>query len=382
MYYLIKILDNGYVIRDSKTGREVSVRELDILNLINKGVNIKGVAMVNNELTFIPVSPLCFLGRVGLAKSKLVNGRIEVLDGFELESIGDGFIAKQLDRSIYNYLERNNIKSRFILSMPDVITDISDNFLCDCFDTVLYLCIDLPKSLKHIGQDAFASGFIEEIRFNGVVDEIESGSSEYRCTCLLLCNGFKDYNFRVKKLNSYSIGIHGRGSVGNIYLRDTVELGYRSIKRETRGIKVHLGRNIETISHFLNPFKYMRNCSTDSIMLTSDIIYLPDNCNLREVDLSYEIEIYDGYTAYHNSIVILSESMYSELIRRFNNGELVMKSRTVGGWLGLITYKNEYELNDLKENIGKYIMDYRTHFSNCLNWDNVNQIVRLELKRK
>lgn len=391
MLHIKSVKDDKYEVFDSDS-REVKVLSVeDIESIEASGSHIKGVAYIDNLLTITPVPPLYTTDRNELAKNRLVRGSYTGVEGFNLEVKGDRVIAKSLDEDYWDYIVKNKTDYRFVLAFPDVITDISEDFLSGCLDYFdlgyVSIVLDLPSSLKRIASNALSSeGYdakVAGIIFNGVVDEIKSTNGHSSGTCQLdEDNEIESITIRVRKLNTRSIGLPFSTSINTIYLPDTEEISFLSIASDGYS-SIYLGESIRSLSHITTPL-VKRSQDSDAIMRMADIVYLPDKCNLSQINWGrYDPTNSDLYfnDAYNSYIVVLSEDMYNDLVKRYNNGELVFNGSEFNSWVGVLTYTNEEELEDIKRNISSYIKDYKNYFSSYLNNSDFNKIKRLELKR-
>ena len=391
MLHIKSVKDDKYEVFDSDS-REVKVLSVeDIESIEASGSHIKGVAYIDNLLTITPVPPLYTTDRNELAKNRLVRGSYTGVEGFNLEVKEDRVIAKSLDEDYWDYIVKNKTDYRFVLAFPDVITDISEDFLSGCLDyfdlCYVSIVLDLPSSLKRIASSALSSedydAKVAGIIFNGVVDEIKSTNGHRSGTCQLdEDNEIESLTIRVRKLNTRSIGLPFSTSINTIYLPDTEEISFLSIASDGYS-SIYLGKSIRSLSHITTPL-VKRSQDSDAIMHMADIVYLPDNCNLSQINwdrcdpTNSDLYFKDAYNSY---IVVLSEDMYNELVKRYNNGELVFNGSEFNSWVGVLTYLNEEELEDIKKNMRSYIKDYKKYFSSYLTNSDFNKIKRLELKR-
>lgn len=390
MLHVKRVVGDKYEILDSDSN---STRVLDLESIkamVDAGAKIKGVAYIDNLLTITPVPPLYTTDSHELAKNKLLRDNYTGVKGFNLEVKGDRVIAESLDEDYWDYIVKNKTDYRFVLAFPDVITDISEDFLSGCLDyfdlCYVSIVLDLPSSLKRIASSALSSedydAKVAGIIFNGVVDEIKSTNGHRSGTCQLdEDNEIESLTIRVRKLNTRSIGLPFSTSINTIYLPDTEEISFLSIASDGYS-SIYLGESIRSLSHITTPL-VKRSQDSDAIMHMADIVYLPDNCNLSQINwdrcdpTNSDLYFKDAYNSY---IVVLSEDMYNELVKRYNNGELVFNGSEFNSWVGVLTYLNEEELEGIKKNMKKYVKDYKKYFSSYLTKDDFNKIKRLELK--
>lgn len=391
MLHIKSVKDDKYEVFDSDS-REVKVLSAEDIDFIERsGNHIKGVSYIDNLLTITPVPPLYTTDRNELAKNKLVRGNYTGVKGFNLEVKGDRVIAKSLDEDYWDYIVKNKTDYRFVLAFPDVITDISEDFLSGCLDYFdlgyVSIILDLPSSLKRIASSALSSedydAKVAGVIFNGVVDEIKSTNGHRSGTCQLdEDNEIESLTIRVRKLNTRSIGLPFSTSINTIYLPDTEEISFLSIASDGYS-SIYLGESIRSLSHITTPL-VKRSQDSDAIMHMADIVYLPDNCNLSQINwdrcdpTNSDLYFKDAYNSY---IVVLSEIMYNDLIKRYNNGELIFNGSEYNSWVGVLTYTSEEDLEDIKKNMKKYVKDYKKYFSSYLTNSDFNKIKRLRLKR-
>ena len=391
MLHIKSVKDDKYEVFDSDS-REVKVLSVeDIESIEASGSHIKGVAYIDNLLTITPVPPLYTTDRNELAKNRLVRGSYTGVEGFNLEVKRDRVIAKSLDEDYWDYIVKNKTDYRFVLAFPDIITDISEDFLSGCLDYFdlgyVSIVLDLPSSLKRIASSALSledyDAKVAGIIFNGVVDEIKSTTGHRSGTCQLdEDNEIESLTIRVRKLNTRSIGLPFSTSINTIHLPDTEEISFLSIASDGYS-SIYLGESIRSLSHITTPL-VKRSQDSDAIMRMADIVYLPDKCSLSQINWDrYDPTNSDLYfnDAYNSYIVVLSEDIYNELVKRYNNGELIFNGSELNSWVGVLTYTSEEDLEDINKNMKKYVKDYKKYFSSYLTKDDFNKIKRLELKR-
>lgn len=403
MFHVKRVVGDKYEILDSDSN---STRVLDLESIkamVDAGAKIKGVAYICGELTVTPVPPLYSLNRKELARNKLIKGNYTGVKGFDLDVDEDKgrVIAKSLTREYVEYILEHSKDNRFVLAIPDIVTDISSDFVSLCFSSLSWLkdsehinvCIDLPLSLKNINTRAFSyygkgsGAHIVSMRFNGVADEIDSSSrhsvldgSSASCTIgdtHVTVQDKSDVVIRSRVLNPYSVTLNCYTS-NHIYLPDTEILKFASIRRKFSGFNIHLGRGIRSISNFLNAVGFADKFAMD---FNPDIVFIPDGCELSMIDFSEDgLFANNVETDLSSYIAVLSESMYEELVRRYESGRLRIKTSDKKWMVGILTYRNQEELDDIEKNISNYT--YNRSFSEYFTSSSIGKFTRLRLRDK
>lgn len=345
MYYVKERVSDGYEILDSQTGEVNTLSIDDIEEMELRGIHIKGVAFIKGVLTVTPVPPLYTLNKVDLARNKLVRGSATGVLGFDLEVVGDRVIAKPLSSDFVEYVKKHKTGYNFVLSIPDIVTDISPDFLKGCIDNLerINIALDLPSSLITIGSYALCGDMsdIENIIFNGVVESIGEGNP-YRPTCELETQA-KYINIKVRNIAKNSIDLYVNSST-TLDLSDTEVLKSQSITRGIKNLNIILGTGIKYVGNFLSPIL------SDEYKDFVDIVYIPDNCQLREVDIDSNDNCNDLF-CFNTYIAVMSDSTYDDLCERYRDNRLVITHSKSRIRVGIVTYSNQVELSDIRSRL-------------------------------
>lgn len=399
MYYVVRKVGMGYEILDDSCNSKQVLDKSDIKSMVDRGMYIRGVAYIEGVLVITPVVPLYKIDRTIMARNKLLAGTHTGVSGFDLKLSGSNILALPLEEEFCHFINKHKTGDKFILVVPDGVTELDKGFLCAGFDdnedTKVY--IDLPESLKFINidalqSDAFSGLSVIGLRFNGVVDRVYGATSfsyaDYvYSSCYLGRSSFiNSYEFKVRHLETGSLewsanDTHSDNSI-RIDLPATEVLCESSIRAGGNDLEVFLGKSIETIYPFSDALFQLESISTSDIMMYSRIVYIPDNCNLNKISMG-NFSKYEDYTNCCSSyVVVLSDNEYNELKRKLLNNELVIDSSDPSCYVGVLTYSSESELKQLKDNLRRYIYNYRKYFSNYIAQNDIGKIVKLELKHE
>lgn len=311
-----------------------------------RGIHIKGVAFIKGVLTVTPVPPLYTLNKVDLARNKLVRGSATGVRGFDLEVVGDRVIAKPLSSDFVDYVKKHKTGYNFVLSIPDIVTDISPDFLKGCIDNLkrINIALDLPSSLITIGSYALREGMLSDIGniiFNGVAESIGEGK-RYRPTYELETQA-SYINIKVRNISKNSIDLYVNSNT-TLDLIDTEVLKSQSIARGIKNLNIILGTGIKYVGNFLSPI-----ISTEYKDFF-DIVYIPDNCQLREVDVGSNDNRNELF-CFNTYIAVMSDSTYDDLCERYRDNRLVITHSKSRIRVGILTYSNQVELSDIQSRL-------------------------------
>lgn len=352
----------------------------EIKGLLSVGERIKGVGYIEGELVVTPTSNLWRHDKVLMSKNKLLSGTYTGIKGFDIEFKEDGrVIALPLESSFLDFVRENAVNGRFVFAIPDIVTDLSTGFLPHWLNydkSHINIFLDLPRKLKDIQNVAIPSIdgtlVISDIQFNGVVDTVH-GTGD---TSFVIPRGNGSFTFPVVNLEYRTVGV---ADIDKLYLPSIKNLGKDSINRydSSNRLEVHLGKDLKNMYRFLNskPVPVDEILGSTKLMLTSDIIYLDEDCQLESVDLhSYRMDnkYYDCY------IFVVHESMYKKLSRKFKRKDKFGYDLV---FTGVLTYKTQDELEDIETNISMYCENHRRYFVRCLTTSDEGKVTKLELVR-
>lgn len=354
----------------------------ELWDLYDGNVKVKGCDYVGGIFTVTPVPPCYGGGRNGLAKGKMTTGYMSGIKGMILDVDEEDVVLKELTRDFYNYICNNSMDNRAVITIPDTVTRIGYNafayyYIGDIKNADFTLKFDIPESVKIIDSSAglMVNGaktiddhcfYIDDVVFNGVIDRIRGRDKDYIIGSL--SSGSEEFTLRVSHLESESLVL---SDVRRLYLPDIKILDFNAVTSD-RGrlsdIQVFLGKDLKVMRNFLN------NRGFSGFMTNATPVYFPDNCNIEYIDFRSEGTFEQSY------FFIMSEKESKRFWNRLDNGEIYLffdPEPKVA--VGLLTYKDETELNQIKDNILEYRKYYNAHFNNYLKREDLGSIIPLKL---
>lgn len=382
MLYVICKVDNGFKVYDTEDNSCNIYTSNELQDLYDSNVKVKGCDYVGGIFTVTPVPPCYGKGRDGLAKGKMTTGYMSGIKGMILDIDGDDVVLKELNKDFYSYICSIAMNSRAVITIPDTVTRIGCNafdyhYLGDIENADFILKFDIPESLKIIdaGAGLMINGakiiddycfYIDDVVFNGVIDRVRGRDKDYIIGSLNL--GSEEFTLRVKHLESESLVL---SDVKRLYLPDIKTLDFNAVTSD-RGrlsdIQVFLGKNLKVMRNFLN------NRGFSGFMTNATPVYFSDNCDIEYIDFRGEGTFDQSY------FFIMSEKESKRFWNRLNNGNIYLffdpEPKVV---VGLLTYNDETELNQIKDNILEYRKYYNDHFNTYLKREDLGSIVPLKL---
>lgn len=382
MLYVSCKVDNGFKVYDTDDNSCNIYTSNELQDLYDGNVKVKGCDYVGGIFTVTPVPPCYGRGRNGLAKSKMTTGYLSGIKGMILDVDGEDVVLKELTRDFYNYICSNAMGNRAVITIPDTVTRIGYNafdypYLGDIKNVDFILKFDMPESVKIIDSSAglMINGakpiddhcfYIDDVVFNGVIDRVRGRDIDSITGSL--SSGSEEFTLRVKHLESESLVL---SDVKRLYLPDIKTLDFNAVTSD-RGrlsdIQVFLGKNLKVMRNFLN------NRGFSGFMTNATPVYFSDNCDIDYIDFRSEGTFDQSY------FFIMSENESKRFWHRLNNGNIYLffdpEPKVV---VGLLTYKDETELNQIKDNILEYRKYYNAHFNTYLKREDLGSIVPLKL---
>lgn len=379
MYYVAKKVKDRYQIKDTESSEVLIKSYNELMIMYRSGVEIKGVSIVEGVLTVTPSSNIWGLNDKLLAKNKLLTGTYTGIKGFDIDFKDDGKVfALPVDREFAEYVVENAVDHKFVFALPDIITDLSDNFLSKLDALIQHpidIVIDLPKSLVNIGRNGlitYSDNFIvRDIKFNNIVKGIRTfGGSSVSVT-----RGYGNDKFTipVNNLDCFTLRLRG---INELYLPDIIKTAKYSINIcESNRIKVYLGKGLRSITNFFFHRKINDNLSSLELMTSTAITYLDEDSDIGYIGFHMDEKISDYFCSY---IFVLSESLYEKICERLKSKRGIIRHSNI--FIGILTYRNREELDDIDTNIFKYCDNYSKYFSRYLTKEDGGKFTRLRLK--
>lgn len=391
MYYISKKVKDNYQVKDTESS-EVFVKSYNELMVMHgRGLRIQGVAVIANQFIVMPVGLQVELTHNSLAKMSILTGSTSGITGLDLKVDGDRVIAKAVDKSFFDYIEKNAINNRFILKIPDIVTDIDDFFMEDVSDTSalrFYIHVELPSSLKRIGENAFHTKNVWKIQLNSILDIMKGSRSvvEYTTDSGIAIDYYldkKESNLNVRHLCKDAIYLKGRSEI-HLPCTEVLER-YSFNRREDCPAIIYLGSCIRSIGAVgSNGFSVDKDRETGELsaygnsesrlMTNASIFFLPDNSDLTSIDLSKSGIISENYIYCTSHILVLSDWEYEKL------KPIIYDSKVdKDGVLGVLTYRSDLEFKFIRNNIINLCINYKDYFSKYLTLKSLGGVEILRL---
>lgn len=374
MFYISRRKGNKYGVVDTSDGVEEFYTKERLKRFYDRGINIEGVSYVNG--LFVVTPTIRVDSKKSAAKNKLMVGTATGHKGFDLKFENGKVIALPITQEfLYNLKNISGTKSKVVLSMPDVVTHIADGFHKKGTGTPTKYIINLPKSLKEIGADAFTIPDVCTLKFNSIVDKIHGSKNGIYGSSLWIDKDVVPNNIiPIKEFDSYSVLFSGDYNV-------MVKLPYTKIlhtyafgTNSDLNLSFELGKDIELVSNFVKA-RFNESYKTFNIMKVSPIVYFDKDSSPKFNLVSEAQKNFRGYKYISSYIYVMHESFYNRYLNVFNKG-----TGNDYAMVGIITYRNDDELNKLKSNLVDYCQDYTKHFKVRLTRKDLGKFVVLKFK--
>lgn len=386
MFYVSRKVGRKYGVIDTSDNVEEFYSMKDLENFYNNGVAIKGVDYVGKRFV---VTPAIFIkDKVAAAKNRIVKGTCTGYDGFDLKFEGDKVTAMPLSEEFFNKVKENSIRRGFVLTIPDMVTHLADNFFNppNDFNTgvdYIRFSVVLPKTLVEIGSDALRHWYIDDITFNSTIDRIvksNRGSSSLSLANKNLVNGI----FHVRVLEKDSLFVSVTSSIlslPDIEWMDECSIDFNSY---SQNLSVRLGNKIQKLRNFVKPLEIRTNSNfgpkasiAKQLMNRATIVYFDENCVFTDIDMTSKNEFYSFDDSIYASayIFVMSSKVYNRLKNIIHQHEL---SSNVT--IGVLTYDTDEGLSWLEENLAYCCQHHRQNFKTYLDENDLGSYKILELK--
>lgn len=378
MFYVSRQVGRKYGVVDTSDNIEEFYSKSELEHYYNSGIEVKGVGYVKNKFTITP--SVSALSRHNSAKNRLLRGTSTGLKGFDLKFEGDKVIALPLTEEFFDMVKEVAVNNRYILTIPEIVTHISDDFFNPPTSftngsSYVRFSVVLPKSLVVIGSGALSSFLIEHIEFTGKIDVIARGKSLNS----VITSGTSD--IKVKRLEYRSIFASSDLYLPDIEYMDESSIDYRNYRKN---LSVYLGKNIKELTNFVVPIEtYLgdnyRKVSSH-LMHRATIVYFNDDCDLRKLDMNFDLDRYFDYDKYYahlsSYIFVMNESLYKRVSHLFNSDNL--NNNVV---IGIITYKFDSELKSLRDNLSNCCTKgYKKAFKNYFTKEDLGTYKLLQFR--
>lgn len=373
MFYISKKVGDKYCVVDTKDDTEELYYLEDLKKLKMLKMDIAGLNYNSKE--FNVVLPIVVSSKKEALKMRMLTGTHTGYKGFDLKFDGDKVIALPLSDEFFESVSAMSFGDDFVLVIPDIVTDISDDFISFYNSPLRRFSVVLPKHLNSIGHRAFSDRVcIKDIKL-GKIDVIDKGTRGF---CSVLLNGYAEFGIleiNVKKLEYCSLYV----CCNQLYLPDIQVMKDRSIVYTSpRGdfpLVVHLGKKIKTLRDFMYPSV---DCYEHQLMSLATVVVLDQDCKLSSVDLNRS----NYYN--HKNVVAGDVSSYIFLVTEEYWGmykDVIMKNKLdKDRVVGILLCKNYSDLKELANHIRDFCHYYESYFSSYLKIEDLGSYKMLKLK--
>lgn len=393
MFYINQRVGRRYEVIDTSNGESKLCYKKDLKELIEGGIHINGAIIYEDKVIVRPVGYLINLTKKDMAKNKIALGSSTGIIGFDIGLDEDKLVALPLKPEFLSYARSEVKDGIFILQIPEIVTDIDNNFLMYTLSLAHFiqdvrLYIELPSSMTSLSSNSIGSNsVVYKVHFNNKIDKLYSNHTALlsRVPSSALVEDTNNPYLTARVIGFHTLALRGTDT---LYLPDIEVLEKDSIYVESpfKFCKIYLGKSITTIEnfHLISSGKFsssfggaymVTKLSKDLsrfLMNNTCVVFLSSNCSLRRIDLhqdSSELVTYGSY------IFIMSEDEFQRLkgvISQANIG-----SNTV---LGVLCYRSSTELMRIQDYIDCYTRHYSMYFSNYFQEDDLGKIKMLKLK--
>lgn len=393
MFYINQKVGRRYEVVDTSNGDSKLCYKKDLKELLLGGIHINGAIMYDDKVIVRPVGDLINLTKIRMAKNKITFGSSTGIVGFDIGLDGDKLLALPLEPKFLSYARSEAKEGIFILQIPEIVTDIDKDFLRDMVSLFRYigdvrLYIELPSSMTSLLSNSIGSNsVVYKVHYNNKLDKLYSNSDTLfsRLPAHVLLEDLNKPFLSVRVLGYHTLSL---GGIKTLYLPDTEVLEKDSIyvQPPDQFCKVYLGKAITTIENFhlissgsitISFRKSIEELKTSKefnrlLMNNTCAVFLPDNCNLRMIDFSQDL---DENTPYASYIFIMSEYEFQRLKGVWSQARI--GSSTV---LGIVCYKSSTEFMNIQANIDRCADLYSMYFPNYFEESDLGSIKMLKLK--
>lgn len=391
MFYINQKVDDKYTVVDTEDGVSELYSVEELREYLLDGVHIHGVFALNNDKCItMPVGKLINLTKIDMARNKVVLGTATGIAGFDI-GMKDGngnIVALPLSEEFYKYAESVSEDNIFILQIPEIVTELDGGFFSalsklDIKKYNVNFILELPSTMTSILSESVYNTKVLRVQFNNRIDKLHSNvdSKPIFINLLIDDSDDSDDSLDVRHIGARSLDLSNRRC---ICLPSTEILETDSIIRTfyssySSACTFYLGDCISYIGNFHVNSDIFTHYSKDSedtsrmLMRDPDIIYLSDDCNLKEIDMYYEGRDHLSYSSY---IFVISEYEYKRLEKVFRDARI--DDRTV---VGVLCYSTEDECIDIQLNMRDYCADYKSYFSSYFTEADFGKVKELRLNK-
>lgn len=399
MLYVSKKSGDGFEVHDTESKYHYRYTHDELKAKYDRGIVIKGCAYIEGAFTVTPVPPVYGGGKEALAKALLTTGSATGIKGLNLKLEGDKITLLSFEEEFLEYAYNNSDDGRFILTVPDLVNGIEEqfgrgfhiisrNFASQSKKGIknIILHIDFPESIKVINAGtefpyninlylgsytftivSFNCGTFDRIEGNALVDEEA-----------ILVGNCNDFTVRSRYLGRTSLRFE---SSTRLYLPDTEILSYGAIDSSFINktfSDIVLGRNIKFMDNFITSSTKKEYLDDRSLMGAVSTIHIPDDCDLTVVDLSLkdsgDIEYVFPY------VFVMSDYEMDRFKGKIESGELMLCFDQYYSVLGVLSYRDNAEYAHIQKIFDPNEKDRIQYFSRYLTVEDIGSIVYMKLK--
>lgn len=387
MFYISRKVNKKYAVVDTSDNVEELYFKSELERIYNSGVDIKGVSYVRGQFVVTPV--IRIKDYKTAAKNKVLTGSSTGYKGFDLDintETGE-VIARSLTDDFKNYIISNAYKGRYILTIPDIVTQLGENFL-STFPSVretLHISVILPRSLHTINSGALTWHGISDITFNSVINYLVRGKS--MGTSLWLPRGSeKEITLPIKVIESKSLTLSDSKIVNLPYTEVIDECGIDCNNYGSNTI-IRLGTKLLTLTNIAKSFDIRVRSTWDSprvtfepkdtqIMKHAVILDIPDDNIIECIQMTNKeiINNYDDYSLQRCAYIFIVSAKAWSRLSRVNT---VIESKCA---IGILTYETKEGYDWLIDNIEYCCQHPRRNFTKRLDENSFGGVTHLRIK--
>lgn len=378
MFYISRKVGRKYGIIDTDDNVEEFYSMKDIEEFYKRGIQINGVGYINRKFVVTPTKNI--KDKSTSVMLKMMKNSGSGYKGFNLDFVDDRVIALPLTKEFFNHADKRAIRGGFVLAIPDIVTELADNFfgVSDKFNNYEHCVfrVVLPDSVKVIGEDALSSYNIDSVIVNGVLDEIK-GSKTVGSLKLGSENKKPEISIRVRILNTSSLLVQYRNgnNYNKLFLPDIESMGNRSIYYSglDKNLGVFLGSKIKDLHSFMEHKFCTETTRLDLFLMRNAVaVFLDDNSSIETLDMRDDVFGDEYCTSY---IFVISRNLWKRRLKALFDNGYIGESIAVG----VLLYDDSKTYNYLCDNIGSLCHRHRLNFKVHLDKDTLGKVTMLEL---
>lgn len=359
MLYVSKREKDKWGIKDTETGLESFLSELEIREYLKQGNKIMGAMLLSDNRLGIGAS-LSYINKKDICKLKILKSDISIDIGLKLDIQEEDIIAKcpSFDYYKYKVSQPSSDSSIKVFTFPDIVTRLDRIFLSNLSDLDYEgtIILDLPSSLKVLDTvslcDCFSGTSYLVVRFNSILDIIKFGT-DIESTMYLSLESLSLNNniIPVRVLEESALDIDYKDGI-ILKFPYTEEIGVEAISivsllnngHSNRVAQFEFGSSLRVLDSFVYSSSYT--------LPIFNVVYLTDCSNLEKV--SFSLKLRDTTCAY---ILVVRDDQFGILEKLLGECEISETTR-----VGVLRYRDDNDFKLLQSNMTDYIRNASKYF--------------------